>query len=143
MQLSEYPAQEPISEFARAYAEKVMQLGANIKGEDVLYGANPYQSLGIHKPLKGCGAVFMFIHGGGWTSGYKEWNNFMAPAFVNNDILFVTVGYRLAPTHLFPKVSMTVQMLSHGFITMLPNTVQIQIEYFWEDILRVVIMQVC
>tara|TARA_B100001013_G_scaffold122618_1_gene71175 strand:+ start:84 stop:908 length:825 start_codon:yes stop_codon:yes gene_type:complete len=103
MQLNEYPAQEPISEFARAYAEKVMQLGANMKGEDVQYGANPYQSLGIHKPLKGCGAVFMFIHGGGWTSGYKEWNNFMAPAFVNNDILFVTVGYRLAPMHLFPE----------------------------------------
>ena len=27
----------------------------------------------------------------------------MAPAFVNNNILFVTVGYRLAPTHLFPE----------------------------------------
>ena len=103
MQPDNYPPQDPISEFARPYAEKVMQLGSNIKGEDVLIGDNPYQSLGIHKPSKNSGAVFMFIHGGGWTSGYKEWNNFMAPAFVNNDVLFITVGYRLAPMHLFPE----------------------------------------
>jgi len=46
--------------------------------------------------------VFLFWHGGGWTSGYKEWMSFMAPAFTAAGVTFVSAGYRLAPTHLFP-----------------------------------------
>ena len=43
-----------------------------------------------------------FWHGGGWTSGYKEWMCFMEPAFNAADVTFVSAGYRLAPEHLFP-----------------------------------------
>ena len=42
------------------------------------------------------------IHGGGWTSGYKEWMAFMAPVFNRAGIGFVSIGYRLAPAHVFP-----------------------------------------
>jgi acetyl esterase/lipase len=46
--------------------------------------------------------VLVFFHGGGWTSGYKEWMVFMAPAFTAQGVTFVSAGYRLAPTHVFP-----------------------------------------
>ena len=102
MRLEDYPAQGELPEFAQPYAAEVMRRGSGIEAEDICFGEDPYQSLGIHKPLHPCGAVFIFIHGGGWTNGYKEWNNFMAPSFTNRGIHFVTVGYRLAPEHLFP-----------------------------------------
>ena len=102
MQPDQYPPQDKVSEFAKSYAAEVMRRDSRIKAEDILLGKNPYQSVGIHKPLNPCGPVFMFIHGGGWTTGYKEWNNFMAPTFTDYGVIFVTVGYRLAPVHLFP-----------------------------------------
>ena len=102
MQPDDYPAQDELSEFAQNYALEVMRRGSGIEAENILFGENPYQSIGIHKPIHPCGAVFVFIHGGGWTNGYKEWNNFMAPPFTDRGVLFVTVGYRLAPKHLFP-----------------------------------------
>jgi acetyl esterase/lipase len=46
--------------------------------------------------------VLLFWHGGGWTSGYKEWILFMAPAFNAVGVTFVSAGYRLAPQHVFP-----------------------------------------
>lgn len=36
-------------------------------------------------------------------NGYKEWLTFMAPVFNTNGITFVSIGYRLAPKHLFPE----------------------------------------
>jgi arylformamidase len=103
MQPKDYPSQDKLSDFSQPYAEEVMHRGADISGEDILYGSNPYQSIGIHKPLQPNGSVFAFIHGGGWTNGYKEWNNFMAPAFTSKEITFVSIGYRLAPMHIFPQ----------------------------------------
>ena len=102
MKPEDYPEQDEVSEFARAYVNKITKLGSSVSGEDVMYGSNPYQSIGIHCPKNPSGSVFMFIHGGGWTTGYKEWNNFMAPSLLANNIIFVTVGYRLAPIDLFP-----------------------------------------
>ena len=102
MRPEDYPAQDPLSDFAQGYAAKVARKGEGIEGEDILYGKDPYQSVGIHKPLHPSGAVFVFIHGGGWTNGYKEWNNFMAPAFTSQGVIFVSIGYRLAPMHFFP-----------------------------------------
>ena len=48
------------------------------------------------------GVTLAFLHGGGWTNGYKEWMAFMAPAFVEAGITFASIGYRLAPQHVFP-----------------------------------------
>jgi len=102
MQPKDYPPQDALAEFAQPYAAEVMKRADGLAAEDVLYGDDPYQSVGIHKPLHPNGAVFAFIHGGGWTNGYKEWNDFMAPAFTGQGVTFVSIGYRLAPMHLFP-----------------------------------------
>ena len=47
MKPEDYPEQDEVSEFARAYVNKITKLGSSISGEDVLYGSNPYQSIGI------------------------------------------------------------------------------------------------
>jgi acetyl esterase/lipase len=48
------------------------------------------------------GPLFIFIHGGGWTGGYKKTMAFMAPEFCRQGITFASLGYRLAPDHVFP-----------------------------------------
>ena len=101
--ISGYPPQEPLSSVAQAYHEHVMELGASaVGGEEVAYGKDPYQRLLIYRAAKSNAAVLAFFHGGGWTNGYKEWMTFMAPAVTGAGITFVSIGYRLAPAHLFP-----------------------------------------
>jgi arylformamidase len=98
-----YPSQEPFSPAALTYHNHVMKLGASVaEGERAAYGADPYQQLLIYRASRPTGAVLAFIHGGGWTNGYKEWMAFMAPAVNGVGITFVSIGYRLAPLHLFP-----------------------------------------
>ncbi|MGB0629152.1 MAG: alpha/beta hydrolase [Alphaproteobacteria bacterium] len=100
---SDYPPQEPFSDFALPYVKEVTRRGAAATpSADVLYGEDPYQSIAVHAAENPNGAVFAFVHGGGWTSGYKEHMNFMAPAFTAAGITFCAIGYRLAPRHLFP-----------------------------------------
>lgn len=48
--------------------------------------------------------VLLFFHGGAWRHGYKEWNGFMAPAFVDLPAIFISASYRLVPEHKFPAV---------------------------------------
>jgi arylformamidase len=101
--VSGYPPQEPFSPVAQAYHDHVMNLGAGVvDGEDVAYGNDPYQRLLIYRATGSSGAVLAFIHGGAWTNGYKEWMAFMAPAVTGAGITFVSIGYRLAPVHVFP-----------------------------------------
>ena len=103
MRLEEYPPQEPFSDFALPYAEEVMRRGEGIApAAEVRYGDDPYQSIAIHAADDPNGTVLAFVHGGGWTSGYKEHMNFMAPAFTSAGVTFCSIGYRLAPRHLFP-----------------------------------------
>jgi arylformamidase len=66
------------------------------------YGENAYQSISVFRPAKANSAMLLFFHGGGWTSGYKEWMAFMAPAFTAAGVVFASAGYRLAPQHVFP-----------------------------------------
>jgi arylformamidase len=98
----DYPPQEPFSEPAKAYHEEVLRRGSAVVGDEVRYGADPYQSVLICRPAAANGAVLAFFHGGGWTNGYKEWMAFMAPSFTTAGIAFASVGYRLAPDHTFP-----------------------------------------
>jgi acetyl esterase/lipase len=53
-------------------------------------------------PKRPNGTVLAFIHGGGWTNGYKEMMGYMAPAFTQRGVLFASIGYRLAPRYLWP-----------------------------------------
>ena len=102
MRIEDYPAQEPLSDFARAYHEMVMARGKDVAAIEVQLGENPYQSLALYVPPKPNGMALAFMHGGGWTNGYKEWMAFMAPPLLKAGVLFVSVGYRLAPAHIFP-----------------------------------------
>jgi acetyl esterase/lipase len=102
MRIDEYPPQEPFSPAGAAYAEEVMRRGGEIACEDYWYGEDPYQGIGVHVADNPNGTVLAFVHGGGWTSGYKEHMNFMAPAFTLAGVTFITLGYRLAPQQTFP-----------------------------------------
>ena len=103
MRPEEYPPQEPFSEIARPYVEEVTRRGAGVAPDaELSYGGDPYQAVAIHAPAEPNGDVLVFVHGGGWTSGYKEHMNFMAPALLSQGVTFCSVGYRLAPLHVFP-----------------------------------------
>jgi len=102
MRIEDYPAQEPLSALGRAYDEKARAAATGIAGVEEAYGDDPYQRLSIHRAPRPSGDVLVFFHGGGWTNGYKEWMEFMAPALTARGVTFVSAGYRLAPQHLFP-----------------------------------------
>ena len=102
MKLDAYPPQEPLSPVGAAYQARVLALGEGINGTEAAYGPDPYQVLEVFGADRPRGDVLLFFHGGGWTSGYKEWMSFMAPAFTALGITFVSAGYRLAPRHVFP-----------------------------------------
>lgn len=103
MRPEDYPPQEPFSAFAKPYVEEVTRRGEGIvPTAEIRYGDDSYQSIAIHAAATPNGTVFAFVHGGGWTSGYKEHLNFMAPALNAAGVTFCTVGYRLAPQHVFP-----------------------------------------
>lgn len=106
MRQADYPPQEPLSEAGEAYAAQCWARSAAALADpsavEAAYGADPYQRLLVFPAARPTGPVLVFWHGGGWTSGYKEWMAFMAPAFTAAGITFVTAGYRLAPGHVFP-----------------------------------------
>ncbi len=102
MKITDYPAQEPLSAAGAAYGDECWARGEGINGDEIAYGTDPYQRLIVHRAPAPDGRVLLFWHGGGWTSGYKEWMSFMAPAFTAAGVTFVTAGYRLAPAQVFP-----------------------------------------
>jgi acetyl esterase/lipase len=102
MRIEDYPPQEPFTAIGARYHEEALRLGAGVEGRDVAYGEDPYQRLLVVPAPRPTGEVLVFLHGGGWTNGYKEWMAFMAPAVTAAGVSFVSAGYRLAPAHLFP-----------------------------------------
>lgn len=97
-----YPPQEPFSEIGTQYHQRVLELGAGIDGQSFAYGDDPYQEVAVFSAPKPSGVVLAFLHGGGWTNGYKEWMAFMAPSLNASGITFVSIGYRLAPQVIWP-----------------------------------------
>lgn len=71
---------------------------------DVAYGDDAQQKLDIYLPRAKLTdlPVFLNIHGGGWTHGYKEWMGLNAPAIVEFPAVYISVGYRLAPAYRHP-----------------------------------------
>jgi acetyl esterase/lipase len=102
MRPEDYPAQEPFTEIGGRYHARVTELGAGIEGVEIRHGADAYQSVAIYPAAAPRGDVLCLIHGGGWTNGYKEWMAFMAPALTARGITVATLGYRLAPQHVWP-----------------------------------------
>ena len=101
--LDSYPEQEAFSEIGAKYHARVQELGAGISGESFSYGDDPYQEVAVFAAPDPNGTVVAFMHGGGWTNGYKEWMAFMAPPLTAAGITFVSIGYRLAPAVTWPS----------------------------------------
>jgi acetyl esterase/lipase len=97
-----YPSQEPFSDIGEKYHVEVQKLGTGIDGNAFAYGDDPYQEVAVFPAANPNGSVLAFMHGGGWVNGYKEWSAFMAPALNAAGIIFVSIGYRLAPKVLWP-----------------------------------------
>jgi acetyl esterase/lipase len=68
---------------------------------DLPYGKDYWQRLDVFVPAQSLSRlpIFVFIHGGAWSSGCKEWMGFMAPSLVGAPAVFVSVSYRKAPEH--------------------------------------------
>lgn len=95
---------------AEAYSRRALELSREAAGRcdatfDVAYGPDPRQRLDVYRSRSVGGErlpVLLFIHGGGWTNGYKEWVGLLAPAVTSFPAIFVSVACRLAPVHRFP-----------------------------------------
>lgn len=71
---------------------------------DMSFGPEPWQRFDVFAP-EAVGTdrdVVIFLHGGGWTHGYKEWCGLMAPGITARDAILVAPTYRLAPEHRYP-----------------------------------------
>jgi arylformamidase len=110
MAFADLPAQPPMSPAAEQYATFCFTHTAQAQARtrhvlDIPFGADYWQKLDLYLPHDpGVAGVptLLFMHGGYWTHGYKEWLGFMAPAFVSLPALFISVGYRLSPMAKHP-----------------------------------------
>jgi arylformamidase len=106
----ELPPQSTINSLVDVYAQTALSLSrlAVMTSRcklDVPYGDDEWQRLDIYLPrqenLRDL-PVFANIHGGGWTHGYKEWMGLNAPPIIAFPAIYVSIGYRLAPTNQHP-----------------------------------------
>lgn len=110
MPFQDLPAQPPINIRADAYAETALRLSRLAQmttrcERDLAYGPDYWQRLDVYMPddtaLTGL-PVFVNIHGGGWSHGYKEWMGLNAPAITAFPAVYVSLSYRLAPAQTYP-----------------------------------------
>jgi acetyl esterase/lipase len=110
MPFDNLPVQPQMSAVAEAYAAEILARSRAVAASgrvklDVPYGDDYWQRIDIYLPaqerLRDL-PVLLFVHGGGWSNGYKEWMGFMAPCFTDLPAIFVSVGYRLLPSVRFP-----------------------------------------
>lgn len=101
------PARTPV---VAAYMERAFALSRAAVEHvdarfDIVYGPEPRHQLDIYlpksAPLKNA-PVLMFIHGGRWRAGYKEWNGLLAPAVTAFPAILVSPRYGLSPQFRFP-----------------------------------------
>lgn len=70
----------------------------------IKYGQDERESIDIFVPDKidKLLPVLLFFHGGYWLNGSKEIMGYLARNILTIPMIFVTVGYRLAPKYKFP-----------------------------------------
>jgi len=101
--------QPPMDLGSEAYSRAALELSrlASLRTRcalDVAYGSGPLQKLDIYLPAKGGRdlPLLLYLHGGGFTHGYKEWMGLSAPPIVAAPAVFVSVSYQLAPGDQHP-----------------------------------------
>jgi len=95
---------------AKQYSEDCIRLSRQAvactkSALDIAYGPDFFQKLDIFVPDNpGAGGlpVLIFIHGGAWRNGFKEWFGYMAPPLVSLPAILISPNYRLAPKVKFP-----------------------------------------
>lgn len=99
----------PPVKLAEAYSDTALRLSSApmpgiVAHRDVAWGPERWQRFDVFAPTgaKKALPVLIFLHGGGWVVGWKEWGGFMAPAVAAAGAILVCPTYRLAPTHRFP-----------------------------------------
>ena len=100
-----------MSPMAERYAEECLRRSADAASQtralaDVAYGSDPRQRMDIYLPRQRDVhdlPVLLFMHGGAWTHGTKDWCGFMAPPIVDTPAILISVGYRLIPSVAFPE----------------------------------------
>lgn len=110
MPFANLPPQPPMTPEAERYAAwcrdaTTTALARTRHVLDIAYGSDDWQKIDLYLPETSSGSelpTLLFMHGGYWTHGYKEWMGFMAPAFISLPALFISVGYRLAPAAPYP-----------------------------------------
>ena len=94
---------------AQDYAQRVMgwaqePLPAGIVStRDLAYGPDRLHRYNVYGPVGARNApLLVFWHGGGWTTGYRDYVHFMAPHVTRLGMVLVAPSYRLAPQHPLP-----------------------------------------
>lgn len=106
------PLPPPIHPEAVGYAERCMAATRHVQATqrvliDRRYGDDYWQKLDVYLPPAPGSVplpVLLFLHGGAWTGGTKEWMGFMAPPLLALPAIFVTANYRLAPATRYPAM---------------------------------------
>ena len=110
MAFENLPHQPQMGAEAEAYAAEILARSRVVAMSsrvllDMSYGDDDWQRIDIYLPAQDGLRdlpVLLFLHGGGWSNGYKEWMGFMAPCFTDLPAIFVSVGYRMLPDVRFP-----------------------------------------
>lgn len=71
---------------------------------DIAYGDHPAHRLDIFMPDEAAAPcpVYIGIHGGNWSHGYKEWLGFGATPIVAAGAIFISIEYRLSGVDKYP-----------------------------------------
>jgi acetyl esterase/lipase len=77
--------------------------GSNPVAQDICYAEEAYQCLDVYAPnAASLAPVVVFFHGGGWETGAKEDDRFVAGALVRRGLVAITLNYGLYPDALYP-----------------------------------------
>jgi arylformamidase len=110
MAFDNLPIQKKMGPEGEAYAAEILSRSREVMRKarvalDLAYGSDYWQKVDLYLPEDAKARdlpVLIFLHGGGWEFGYKEWMGYMAPAFTDLPAIFVSVSYRLLPAVRFP-----------------------------------------
>lgn len=76
----------------------------NVK-KGIAYGSDKLQKMDVYLPLGSKTRkrpVHIFVHGGAWSIGDKKRHKKQARFNTNNNIIFVSINYRLSPKNIHP-----------------------------------------
>lgn len=103
-------AQNPMGPAAECYSAAALMMSRHAANGcmyhgDVRYGGHADNILDVYCPRENMASklpVFINIHGGGWSNGYKEWMGLNAAVVTAFPAIYVAVEYRLTGVSKFP-----------------------------------------